>query len=178
MAAYRYVPPDECTPESRVNWISVGKISKWTQEEEGIVDKFTLFLEGGLKIYIYFLSHTTFRVRFNLDPNAPYVKSRSPATETERIEAHELKVKEEGGGQKIREKMGAAMTWLNFDNFGYTAPDLTPEGEVQGPLNPNSPLYQSSPFLIEHNPRPDGAFAGPSYAYGILIDNTSQTFVN
>ena len=264
MAAYRYVPPDEFTPESRVNWISVGKITNWTQEEEGIVDKFTLFLEGGLKIYIYFLSHTTFRVRFNPDPTAPYVKSRSPATETKRVKAHELKVKEEGGVQKIRtdrielnitlqkyalsvyldgqlihadpadynlvyvsrddggediahfkiaptnaqyfgfgekagatlnkrrvpkqhfygqyaggsEKIGAAMTWFNFDTFAYNAPDLTPEGEVQGPLNPNSPLYHSSPFRIEHNPSPDGAFAGPSYAYGILIDNTSQTFVN
>ena len=79
-----------------------------------------------------------------------------------------------GGNQKI----GAAMTFFNYDNFGYTAPDLTPEGEVQGPLNPNSPLYQSSPFLIEYNPSPDGAFAGPSYAYGILLDNTSQTFMN
>ena len=37
------------------------------------------------------------------------------------------------------EKVGAAMTFFNYDNFGYTAPDLTPGGEVQGPLNPNSP---------------------------------------
>ena len=102
MAAYRYVPPDEFTPESKVNWISVGRVLKWTQEEEGMVDKFTLFLEGGLKIYIYFLSHTSFRVRFNPDPKAPYVKSRSPATEVERIEAHEIKVNEEGGFLKLR----------------------------------------------------------------------------
>lgn len=94
--SYDYVQPDEFTPESRVNWISVGKVTKWTQEEEGIVDKFTLFLDGGLKLYIYFLSHCTFRVRFNPDPNAPYVKSRSPATEVERIEASKIKVKEEG----------------------------------------------------------------------------------
>ena len=102
MAAYRYVPADEFTPETRVNWISVGKVTKWTQEEEGIVDKFTLYLEGGLKVYIYFLSHTTFRVRFNPDPSAPYVNSRSPATEVERIEASEIKVKEEGGMLKIQ----------------------------------------------------------------------------
>lgn len=261
--SYDYVQPDEFTPESRINWITVGKVTKWTQEEEGIVDKFTLFLDGGLKVYIYFLSHNTFRVRFNPDPNAPYVKSRSPATEVERIEASKIKVKEEGGclsiatdkievrvnlkkyalsvyrsGQLVHadpvdynlvyvdrqygeavaqfkmaptnsqyygfgekagatvdkrrvpkqhfygqlaggnEKIGATMTFFNFDNFGYTAPDLTPEGEVQGPLNPNSPLYQSSPFLIEFNPSPDGAFDGPSYANGILLDNTSQTFVN
>ena len=102
MAEYRYVPPDEFTPESRVNWISVGKVTKWTLEEEGVVDKFTFYLDGGLKIYIYFLSHTTFRVRFNPDPNAPYVKSRSPATEVERIEAFEIKVKEQGEMLRIR----------------------------------------------------------------------------
>lgn len=102
MATYRYVPPDEFTPETRVNWISLGKVTKWTQEEEGIVDKFTLFLDGGLKIYIYLLSHSTFRVRFNPDPQAPYVKTRSPATVVERVEAHEIKVKEEGGFLKIR----------------------------------------------------------------------------
>ena len=101
MSAYRYVPPDEFTPESRVNWIGVGKVTKWTQEEEGVVDKFTFYLDGGLKVYIYFLSHTSFRVRFNPDPNAPYVKSRSPATEVERIEASEINVKEQGGMLKI-----------------------------------------------------------------------------
>ena len=264
MANYRYVPPDEFTPESRMNWIHLGRVTKWIQEEEGVVDKFTLFLEGDLKVYIYFLSHAMFRVRFNPDPKAPYVKTRSPATEVERIEASDIKVKEQGGFLKIgtdkieihvnlkkyalsvyrggqlihgdpsdynlvyvkrddggeataqfkiaptnsqyfgfgekagatldkrrvpkqhfygqyageNEKIGAAMTFFNYDNFGYTAPDLTPDGEVQGPLNPNSPLYQSSPFFIEHNPEPIGAFAGPSYANGILIDNTSQTFVN
>ena len=52
------------------------------------------------------------------------------------------------------------------------------QGEYPGPLNPNEPLYQSSPFLIEHNPTPSGAFAGKPYAYGVLIDNTSQTFIN
>ena len=51
-------------------------------------------------------------------------------------------------------------------------------GEHPGPLNPNEPLYQSSPFLVEHNPTPTGAFAGEPYAYGVLIDNTSQTFIN
>ena len=263
--AYRYVPPDEFTPESRVNWNTLGKVTSWTQEEEGVVDKFTLHLESSLKVYIYFLSHTMFRVRFNPDPDAPYVKSRSPATETERIEASEIKVEEkngelrlvtnrievrvslqkyalsvyrggqlihadppdynlvyvrrENGGEAVanfkvapthaqyfgfgekagatldkrrvpkhhfygdytgatHEKIGSTMTFFNYDNFGYTAPNLTPEGEVQGALNPNSPLYQSSPFMVEHNPSPSGAFSGPSYAYGILIDNTSQTFVN
>ena len=101
MGSYDYVQPDEFTPESRVNWIGLGRVNKWTQEEEGIVDKFTLFFDDGLKVYIYFFSHTTFRVRFNPDPTAPYVKSRSPATEVERIEASEIKVKEEGGFLKL-----------------------------------------------------------------------------
>lgn len=76
------------------------------------------------------------------------------------------------------EKIGAAMTFFNFDNFAYNAPDLTPRGEVQGPLNPNAPLYQSSPFLIEYSANPEGAFVGPAFANGILLDNTSQTFIN
>ena len=76
------------------------------------------------------------------------------------------------------EKIGAALTFFNFDNFAYNAPNLTPKGEIQGPLNPNCPLYQSSPFLIEYNPKPDGRFSGPSYTNGILFDNTSQTFIN
>lgn len=76
------------------------------------------------------------------------------------------------------EKIGAAMTFFNFDNFAYNAPNLTPKGEVQGPLNPNAPLYQSSPFLIEYSANPEGAFTGPAFANGILLDNTSQTFIN
>ncbi|KAK3739019.1 hypothetical protein QZH41_010476, partial [Actinostola sp. cb2023] len=265
MSSYRYVPPDEFTPESRINWKPLGKVTNWKQEVEGVVDKFTLTLDSGHKLYIYFLSHSTFRVRFNPDLNAPYVKTRSPATEIERIEAHEIKVEEkdgklwmstknihvvvnlgqyalsvyrgeqlihadpedynlvyiprEDGGEAVanfkmapknayyfgfgekagatldkrrvptqhfygtyggenKEKRGSSLTFFNYDNFGYAAPDLTPEGEKQGPLNPNGPLYQSSPFLIEHNPSPSGEFSGPSYAYGILIDNTSQTFAN
>ena len=53
------------------------------------------------------------------------------------------------------ERMGAAMTFFNYDNFGYTAHDLTPEGEVQGPLNPDSLLYQSSPFKFVHRAQPE-----------------------
>lgn len=263
--AYSYVPPDEFTPESRVTWKSLNAVTSWKQEVDGVVDKFTLNFDSGHKVYIYFFSHTSFRVRFNPDPNAPYVKSRSPATEVERIEAHEIKVEEKnkvliiqtdrikvkvnlakyalsvyrgnqlihadpddynlvyipretggeaaanfkkapknacyfGFGEKAgvtldkrrvpkqhfygnfggdnKEKLGSAMTFFNYDNFGYAAPDLTPAGEVQGPLNPNGPLYQSSPFLIEHNPLPTGEFSGQSYAYGILLDNTSQTYMN
>ena len=265
MTAYRYVPADEFTPESRINWIPLGRVTKWIREgEERLEDKFTLFLEDDLKLCIYFLSHAMFRVRFNPDPKAPYGKNLSPATEMGSIEASDIKVEEQGGflrigtnkteirvnlrkyalsvyrdGQLIHaepgdynlvyvkrddggeaiaqfkmaptiaqyfgfgekagatldkrrvpkqhfygqyvggdEKIGAAMTFFNYDNFGYTAPDLAPDGEVQGPLNPNIPLYQSSPFFIEHNPEPIGAFTGPSYANGFLIDNTSQTFVN
>ena len=116
--SYDYVQPDEFTPESRVNWITVGKVTKWIQEEEGKVDKFTLFLDGGLKVYIYFLSHTTFRVRFNPDPKAPYVKSRSPATEVERIEASKIKVKDEGGCLSIKTDR-IEVSFLTEEEWGW-----------------------------------------------------------
>lgn len=261
---YDYVRADYFTPESKVNWKSLGKVTGWKKEEEGVVDKITLTLDSGHKLYIYFLSHLTFRVRFNPDPEAPYVPTESPATVQDRIEAYDLNVKEANGvlkmttnfievrvnlakyalsvykgeqlihadppdynlvyiprdigeavanfkmaptyaqyygfgekagasldkrrvpkqhfygqfGGKIYEKIPSALTFFNYDNFGYAVPDLTPGDEVQGPLNPNEPLYQSSPFLVEHNPTPSGQFAGESYAYGILVDNTSQTYVN
>ena len=94
MGDYRYVPPDEFTPESRVGWNSLGKITSWKQEVDGVVDKFTLILDSGHKLFIYILSHTTFRVRFNPDPNAPYVKSRSPATEVRIFQYYSLVTRE------------------------------------------------------------------------------------
>ena len=212
---YDFVRADEFTPESRVNWKTVGKVTSWKKVEEGVVDKVTLLLESGHKIYIYFLSHQTFRVRFNPDPKAPYVPTESPATVEDRIEAYDLSVKEENGvlrmktsfmevrvnlakyalsvyrgsqlihadpadynlvyiprdlgeavanfkmaptnaqyygfgekggasldkrrvpkqhfygqfGGKIYEKIPAALTFFNYDNFGYEVPDLTPEGK-------------------------------------------------
>ena len=213
-AKYDYVRADKFTPESRVNWKTLGKVTGWKKEEEGVVDRVTLAMDSGHKVYIYFLSHQAFRVRFNPDPKAAYVATESPATVTDRIEAYELSVKEENGvlrmktnfievrvnlakyalsvyrgtqlvhadppdynlvyiprdlgegvanfkmapthaqyygfgekagatldkrrvpkqhfyghfGGKIYEKIPSALTFFNYDNFGYEVPDLTPEG--------------------------------------------------
>jgi alpha-glucosidase len=68
------------------------------------------------------------------------------------------------------------MTFFNFDNFKYEK-GFIPGGQG-GPLNPAEPLYCSVPLLLEVNPQPVGDFAGPPYAYGIFIDNPSQSFIN
>ena len=101
MPYFRYVPSDEFTPESRTNWLTLGKVEKWTQEKEGQVDRVSLYLDGNQKLYIYILSPTSFRVRFNPDAKAPLVKNRSPATIVDLIEECKIKVTEEQGKLKI-----------------------------------------------------------------------------
>jgi len=97
MPYFRYVPSDEFTPESRINWLTLGKVEKWTQEKEGQVDRVSLYLDGNQKLYIYILSPASFRVRFNPNPEAPLVKNRSPATIVDLIEECKIKVTEEQG---------------------------------------------------------------------------------
>jgi alpha-glucosidase len=72
------------------------------------------------------------------------------------------------------------LTFFNYDNYEYNEEThaVSIQGERAGPLNPNIPLYQSSPTWMECNPQPDGEFQGSAYATGILFDNTSQSFVN
>ena len=101
MPKFRYVPPDEFTPESRINWITLGKVKSWIQEKEGLVDRLTLSLDGDQIVYIYILSPASFRVRFNPVSAAPLLKNRSPATVVDQIETCHIKVKEEGGQLKI-----------------------------------------------------------------------------
>ncbi len=72
-------------------------------------------------------------------------------------------------------KNGSALTNFNFDNFIYARAPVPP-GEEGGPLNGGEPLYASIPLLIEINPAPAGAYAGPAYAYGLFLDNVSQSF--
>lgn len=69
------------------------------------------------------------------------------------------------------------MTQFNFDNFVYQRAPLPPDNEA-GPLNPSEALYASIPLLIEINPRPLGEQAGPTYAYGLFLDNPAQSFFN
>ena len=71
-------------------------------------------------------------------------------------------------------KNGFSFNFFNFDNYTYTGEAV---GDA-GPLNPNEPLYCSIPLLVEANPFPTGAFAGASYACGVFLDNTAQTFIN
>ena len=101
MPKFRYVPPDEFTPESRINWITLGKVQSWIQEKEGSVDRLTLSLDGNQTVYIYILSPASIRVRFNPVSAAPLLKNPSPATIVDIIEACPIKVKEEAGRLKI-----------------------------------------------------------------------------
>jgi len=102
MPYFRYVPSDEFTPESRINWLTLGKVENWTQEKEGQVDRVSLYFDSNHKLYIYILSPASFRVRFNPNPEAPLVKNRSPATIVDLIEVcKQIKVTEEEGKLKI-----------------------------------------------------------------------------
>lgn len=83
-----------------------------------------------------------------------------------------------GFGEKTGSRLlknGSALTNFNFDNFIYARAPVPP-GEEGGPLNGGEPLYASIPLLIEINPAPAGAYAGPAYAYGLFLDNVSQSF--
>jgi alpha-glucosidase len=73
-------------------------------------------------------------------------------------------------------KNGFTTTFFNFDNFLYSKP--LPGNPDGGPLDPREPLYSSTPFLIEINPDPTGAYAGAPYAYGLLFDNPAQSYFN
>jgi alpha-glucosidase len=69
------------------------------------------------------------------------------------------------------------MTQFNYDNFKYVG-QVVPQGTEAGPLNPSDPLYASIPIVIEVNPNPTGAFAGPPYCCGLFFDNPAQTYFN
>jgi alpha-glucosidase len=87
----------------------------------------------------------------------------------------------------------AALTSFNYDNFQYNGQNsddgngvsgfkaVIPSSFPSGPLDWTEPLYNSIPFIIEDNPNPlttDGVPTGVPYAYGILLDNESQTYMN
>lgn len=101
--------------------------------------------------------------------------------------AHYFGAGEKGGADLTLNE--AALTFFNYDNFKYSGgssasgayqPVIQPGGQP-GPLNWEEPLYNSIPFLIEDNPAPLDAHGQPTlapYAYGILLDNESQTYMN
>jgi len=69
------------------------------------------------------------------------------------------------------------MTQFNYDNYKYVG-QVVPAGTQAGPLNPTDPLYTSIPIVIEVNPNPTGAFAGPPYCSGLFFDNPAQSYFN
>ena len=101
----------------------------------------------------------------------------------------------EKGGSDLRLNE-AALSFFNYDNYKYSGQNTDGDGfkrvipfssdysnpTVQpGPLNWSEPLYNSIPFFIEDNPNPldgRGQPTGVPYAYGILLDNESQTYMN
>lgn len=94
---------------------------------------------------------------------------------------------EKGGRDLILNE--AALTFFNYDNYRYSGQNedgggfdrVIPTESQPGPLDWQEPLYNSIPFLIEDNPNPldgNGQPTGVPYAYGILFDNESQTYMN
>jgi alpha-glucosidase len=87
----------------------------------------------------------------------------------------------EKGGPTLRMN-GTTTTFFNYDNYKYDGSNsgsnaVVPGNTSPGPLNPSEPLYNSVPFLIEDNQHPTAPGAVP-YAYGLLLDNESQTYFN
>ena len=52
-ANYNYVRANEFTPESRVNWKTIDKVTGWKKEVEGVIDRITFALDSGHKLYIF-----------------------------------------------------------------------------------------------------------------------------
>ena len=98
--------------------------------------------------------------------------------------AHYFGAGEKGGSDLTLNE--AALTFFNYDNYRYSGPAngfgaVIPSTFSPGPLDWTEPLYNSIPFLIEDNPNPlteAGVPTGVPYAYGILLDNESQTYMN
>ncbi|HEY0159329.1 MAG TPA: TIM-barrel domain-containing protein [Thermoanaerobaculia bacterium] len=74
-------------------------------------------------------------------------------------------------------KNEATMTQFNFDNFSYGGGNPNVQSPT-GPLSPQQPLYISIPVMVEVNPNPVGANAGPPYACGTFVDNLGQSYFN
>ncbi|WP_109830044.1 TIM-barrel domain-containing protein [Reichenbachiella versicolor] len=82
-----------------------------------------------------------------------------------------------GFGEKagsMLDKKEYTMTFFNYDNFSYDDPGVVPPGNAGGPLNPSGPLYNSMPYCLAIGKGDSGI----EYAYGIYLDNVSQTYFN
>ena len=69
---------------------------------------------------------------------------------------------------------GQAVTFFNYDNYGLNQDELRPTNErpyESGSEQEFIPQYVTAPFFVEY---PNDS----SYAYGLLLDNTSQSYIN
>ena len=67
-----------------------------------------------------------------------------------------------------------AVTFFNYDNYGLNQDELRPTNErpvETGAEQEFIPQYVTAPFFVEY---PNDC----SYAYGLLLDNTSQSYIN
>lgn len=247
MSVYPFVDVDQFTPNSRINWISVGKIASVQREQ----NRFTLKMPNGLYVVYSVISASSYRIWFSPKKGTDFSPENSCVTvagcadidiRVLKNDAHTLSVDQgdirvdinlddfalsvyrdnqlihadqpgysivyipgeevianvkqypnnarsfgfgEKAGKKL-DKRGESLTFFNYDNFGYFStdnfgqslvPPNTPNGD-DAPFNAAAPLYQTSPFLMEVNPHPTGAFAGDPYAYGIFFDNWAQSYMN
>lgn len=83
----------------------------------------------------------------------------------------------EQGGYYVLGKTGLSMTNFNYDQISYQHPELAPSGYPG--LDPNYPdyyypMYFSAPWLIALG----NAGKSNQYAYGVYLDNPSQTYTN
>jgi alpha-glucosidase len=80
------------------------------------------------------------------------------------------------------DKKHFTMTCFNYDNFMYAgsaSEGVIPQGNQAGPLNPSEPLYNSMPFMLAvGTPEGSGTGAPLPYAYGLFLDNVSQSYFN
>lgn len=82
-----------------------------------------------------------------------------------------------GFGEKagsVLDKKEYTMTFFNYDNFSYLDGDVIPANNQGGPLNPSGPLYNSMPYCLAIGKGETSI----DYAYGIYMDNVSQTYFN
>lgn len=91
---------------------------------------------------------------------------KSPATESY------FGFGEKAGSQLDKKKF--TMTFFNYDNFEYGDGGVIPAGNEGGPLNPSGPLYNSMPYCLAIGKGETSI----DYAYGIYLDNVSQTYFN
>ncbi len=69
------------------------------------------------------------------------------------------------------EHTGQTMTFFNYDNYEMDAYEVRPSTSSPGTEESYIPEYVTAPFMVEYA-------KDCSYAYGLLLDNTSQTYFN